>query len=179
MPCLEKATAEGQEARVMSILAPGTGGALDATDLGLKKNFSLMRAARQAPTYNDIFVDVRILSTSLLSFPLTRFYEQEYSNRHPAMSFIHAMPGLVDTPLANNMPFYIRALMPIAKLFTTSIEDCGEWMNSALTNPEMKKGKWYVDQNANLIPANKINSDEASRKTLVEHFKQEMSPFSS
>ena len=76
MPCLEKATTEGQEARVMSILAPGTGGALDATDLGLKKNFSLMRAARQAPTYNDIFVAVRYLMFVGLSCRLTPFLDR-------------------------------------------------------------------------------------------------------
>ena len=70
MPCLEKATTEGQEARVMSVLALGTGNALDATDLGLKKNFSLMRAARQVPTYNDIFVEVRCLP-SFLSLDLS------------------------------------------------------------------------------------------------------------
>jgi hypothetical protein len=58
MPCMQKAVDQGQEARVMSILAAGTGGALDVDDLGLKKSFSLFRAARQAPTYNDIMAEV-------------------------------------------------------------------------------------------------------------------------
>lgn len=64
MPCLEKASSEGQEARVMTVLAPGTGSPLDPNDLGLKKDFSLMRAARQAPTYNDIMVKVSNLPPS-------------------------------------------------------------------------------------------------------------------
>ena len=58
MPCLQKASDEGQETRVMSVLAPGTGGALDTNDLGLKKTFSIFKAARQAPTYNDMLVEV-------------------------------------------------------------------------------------------------------------------------
>ena len=74
MPCLEKAAAEGQEARVMSIGGAGTGAALDTSDLGLKKTFSLMRAARQVPTYGDIFVEVGyffIPFSLIISDPLT------------------------------------------------------------------------------------------------------------
>ena len=58
MPCLQKASDEGQEARVMSVGAPGTGDALDTSDLGLKNTFSLNKAAHQVPTYNDMFVEV-------------------------------------------------------------------------------------------------------------------------
>ncbi|KAG8892518.1 hypothetical protein FRB99_002667, partial [Tulasnella sp. 403] len=56
MPCLENAVKEGQEARVSSILSPGYGAPLDTEDLGLKKNYTLPRAASQAPTYNDLMV---------------------------------------------------------------------------------------------------------------------------
>lgn len=55
---LEKANQAGQESRVMSVFSPGSGGALDVDDLGLKKSFSTYRAATQAPTYNDIMTDV-------------------------------------------------------------------------------------------------------------------------
>ncbi len=58
MPCLQKASDEGQETRVMSVLGPGTGATVDINDLGLKKNFSMFRAARQAPTYNAMLVEV-------------------------------------------------------------------------------------------------------------------------
>ena len=179
MPCLGKATAEGQEARVMSILGPGTGSALDATDLGLKKHFSLMRAARQVPTYNDIFVEVGCLLNcfSFILFDAFIHFEQEYADRHPTMSFIHARPGTIDSSLTNSAPFYLRAFVPLIRPFLTTIEDCGEWMGSALNNPEMKKGAWYISPSADPISKSWIHSDEASRKTLVEHFKQEMAPF--
>lgn len=58
MPCMENAVAKGQEARMMSILHPGSNAPIDADDLGLKKNFTVARAAKQAPTYNDNFVKV-------------------------------------------------------------------------------------------------------------------------
>ena len=94
------------------------------------------------------------------------------------MSFIHAMPGFVDTPLINSAPICMQALMPVLRVFSTTIEDCGEWMGSALINPDLKDGAWHLNRNAELIPKNRIHADEASRKALVEHFKLEMAPFS-
>ena len=59
LPLLRAARERDQEARVMSVLAPGYGGKVDLDDLGLKKTFSLLAAALQVPTYNDLFVEVR------------------------------------------------------------------------------------------------------------------------
>ena len=58
LPLLQKAKERNEEARVMSVLAAGKGGEVNLDDLGLKKTFSLMTAGLQAPTYNDLFVQV-------------------------------------------------------------------------------------------------------------------------
>lgn len=58
LPLLENAANAGEEARVMSILGAGVGGPLDTSDLGLKKNYSVVAAAKQGCTYNDNFVAV-------------------------------------------------------------------------------------------------------------------------
>jgi NAD(P)-dependent dehydrogenase (short-subunit alcohol dehydrogenase family) len=67
IPSLEEAHKAGEDAKVMSVLAAGHGGAIDLNDLGLKKTFSLPNAATTAPSYNDIMVNVRF---SPLPYPL-------------------------------------------------------------------------------------------------------------
>jgi hypothetical protein len=58
LPALKKAKELGEDAKVLSVLAAGKGGKIDLDDLGLKKSFSLSRAGSQAPTYNDLMVEV-------------------------------------------------------------------------------------------------------------------------
>ncbi|KAG8913219.1 hypothetical protein FRC00_002839 [Tulasnella sp. 408] len=107
MPCLEKAAAEGEEARFMSILHPATGAPLDTDDLGLKKKFSLPRAAGQSVTYNDLFVE-------------------EYAKLHPNISFIHAFPGFTRTSAGRDLPWYTLPIKPLSYLIARSQEDSGQ-----------------------------------------------------
>lgn len=58
LPSLQKAKDAGQEAKVVSILTPGRGTAIDTEDLGLKKSFSAMAASGAASTYNDLMMEV-------------------------------------------------------------------------------------------------------------------------
>lgn len=58
MPLLMKASENGEDARVLSILAAGTGAPLDEDDLGLNETSkaSLFAASKQCVTYNDLLV---------------------------------------------------------------------------------------------------------------------------
>jgi NAD(P)-dependent dehydrogenase (short-subunit alcohol dehydrogenase family) len=58
LPALKKAKESGEDAKVLSVLATGKGGEIDLNDLGLKKTFTLSSAALQAPTYNDLMMEV-------------------------------------------------------------------------------------------------------------------------
>jgi len=156
MPYLDKAAAEGQEARVLTVLAAGQGGPLDTEDLGLKKNMTFQRNLAQSPTYNDIMVE-------------------EYAKRYPFISFIHIFPGGVATGIYDNVHWALRPFVPIVKLLLTSPKDCGEWMASALLSPDYKQGAFHLDNKADPVPANKVYAfDEAGRKTLVEHYNKEV-----
>ena len=62
LPSIQKAKDAGQEAKVVSILAPGRGAAIDTDDLGLKKSFSASAATSTASTYNDLMMEVDISS---------------------------------------------------------------------------------------------------------------------
>jgi NAD(P)-dependent dehydrogenase (short-subunit alcohol dehydrogenase family) len=63
---LKEAKEKNEDAKVLSVLAAGKGGKLDVDDLGLKKSFSIARAALQAPTYNDVIFDVSLSLGSVL-----------------------------------------------------------------------------------------------------------------
>ncbi|KIO21687.1 hypothetical protein M407DRAFT_245408 [Tulasnella calospora MUT 4182] len=158
LPLLEKASSDGEEARMMSILAPGTSlGALDTTDFGLKKNYSVTRAARQGPGYNDNFV-------------------AEYAARHPNVSFIHINPGAVNSSLTQNiLPWYFKPLLFPVTLFLRSISDCGEYMTSALLNPAYKTGGFWLNQSVDSISTSRLYvGDEDARQKLVEHYTKEV-----
>jgi NAD(P)-dependent dehydrogenase (short-subunit alcohol dehydrogenase family) len=60
LPALNKASEGGEDAKVYSVLAAGKGGEVDLDDLGLKKTFSVSTAALQAPTYNDLMMEVSL-----------------------------------------------------------------------------------------------------------------------
>lgn len=61
---LEMAKEQGEDARVLSVFSAGKGGAINMDDLGLKKTFSLRNAAMQVPTYNDLMMEVRLVTQS-------------------------------------------------------------------------------------------------------------------
>jgi len=58
LPALKKANEAGENGAVMSVMAAGSGGAIDLEDLALKNGYSVTRAALAAPTYNDLMLEV-------------------------------------------------------------------------------------------------------------------------
>jgi NAD(P)-dependent dehydrogenase (short-subunit alcohol dehydrogenase family) len=58
LPLLKKAKEEGEDAKVMTILAAGRNGSINLDDLALKKNYSLAIAGAAVPSYNDLMVEV-------------------------------------------------------------------------------------------------------------------------
>ncbi|KAG9046097.1 hypothetical protein FS837_005084 [Tulasnella sp. UAMH 9824] len=157
LPLLQKASSDGEEARVMSILDPKVSAPLDTTDLGLKIAFSLSKAANHATSYNDNFV-------------------AEYSSRYPGISFIHIYPGWVDTSVTQNLPWYLKpVLRPIVHFGARTLQDCGEYMASGLLSPAYKAGGFYLNQNGEPVVKTKSNVDDLeARKQLVEHYTKEV-----
>ncbi|KAJ6603555.1 hypothetical protein DFH09DRAFT_899030 [Mycena vulgaris] len=115
LPAIRAAHAAGEDARIMAVFSAGQGTALDLDDLGLKKalkpvrDFAEFRAVgSQGSTYVDLMF-------------------KDYAARNPGITFVHAHPGLVDTPLIKNVP------LPHEMLATAkSIEVCGEHQLYAL-----------------------------------------------
>ncbi|KAJ6478170.1 hypothetical protein C8R47DRAFT_1051416 [Mycena vitilis] len=119
MPALEAAQKVGEDAKVMSVLSAAHGGGkIDLEDFGLKKNYSLGNAAASATTYNDLMVN-------------------DFSARHPGLTFIHSYPGGVRTNLLKSSDSSLlnvasAVLMPLLLPFTYSVEAAGEHQLYAL-----------------------------------------------
>ncbi|KAJ7189322.1 NAD(P)-binding protein [Mycena pura] len=159
LPSLEAAQEAGEDAKVMSVLAAGQGGAIDLDDLGLKKTFSLPNAAAAAPTYNDIMV-------------------KDFAARYPALSFVHAYPGAVRSGLlASSDSRLLRVsnvLMPLLTPFSNSVEASGELHWYALL--KAGRGATRTDAKADDIGLTKAyyGSPEAMDR-LWKHTEQETS----
>lgn len=153
-PALRKAKGEGEEARVLSILVAGKGARLDLEDLGLEKRYSAARVRGQAITYNDYMIE--------------SFYA-----RNPEITFTHAHPGGVDTPLMDVSPSpWMRAMayvvLPIFRPLLTSKEDCAEYMwHGLLENAGAMPRRIRWD--GTVIDDASWSGDEEAGRILWEH----------
>lgn len=102
--------------------------------------------------------------------------KQEYSKRYPELSFAHIYPGVVDTPNAKGLPFFVRIpLVFLHNLFSISLEDCGEWMLYALLLPAYRQGGFFLDDHGQPVPSTKVLVAEGDGQVLFDHFVKETS----
>jgi hypothetical protein len=114
LPLLEKAPFP----RVVSVFAPGrlAEGKLILDDLGMKETYGILLGVSHASFMNSFFLE-------------------ELAIRHPTVTFIHSYPGGVLTPewKSGDFPpplkwFLVNVFVPIVKLFTIPLEECGDRM---------------------------------------------------
>jgi len=152
MPLLSAAKDQGEDAKVMTVLAAGKGGEIDADDLGLKKNYSVSNAAKAAPTYNDLMLEA-------------------FAARHPDMAFTHAFPGLVRTNMTKFGHWALKPFNPLVQVaitpFSTSQGDCAELMLFSLLDG--KKGVYRRDEKGDEIGMKAYYGTEEGRIKLWEH----------
>ncbi|KAK7058480.1 hypothetical protein VNI00_002114 [Paramarasmius palmivorus] len=151
---LVKATEQGEDARVVSVLAAGHGGKVNLDDLGLKKTFTLRTCAAETTTYNDLMIE--------------SFFE-----RYPSLSFIHAYPGAVRTGLAANshtlsMKIAGTLMYTLGYPFTISQDDSGEYMLHGMLTTAKTPGAYLVDKDGSDMGKPQFNSEEAKKK-LWDH----------
>ncbi|KIK51517.1 hypothetical protein GYMLUDRAFT_50529 [Collybiopsis luxurians FD-317 M1] len=157
-PALVKAKEAGEDAKALSVFAPGNGRKINVDDLGLKKTYSVSAAALEAPTYNDLMVE-------------------SFASRYPSVSFVHANPGMVRTNGAYaSTSFLIRLAGPIVKsrfsplaLFSRSQEDEGEYLLHGLFSTVSRPGSWRINENGEDMGMAKYFGDDESRRRLWEH----------
>ncbi|KAJ7696321.1 hypothetical protein B0H17DRAFT_1198236 [Mycena rosella] len=126
LPGLRAARDAGEDARVSAVHTAGKSGPIDLDDLGLKKGFTsgmsnVRKLFPQLSAYQDLLAE-------------------GFAEHNPGMSFFHAHPGAVDTPLLRASPsavlrylHYVRYLfMPTLFMRAKSISVCGEHQLYAL-----------------------------------------------
>lgn len=59
MPLLQAAKDAGEDARVVTVLAAGSGGKVNLEDPGLERTYNAWTVGSAAPKYNDLMVEVR------------------------------------------------------------------------------------------------------------------------
>ncbi|EMD32230.1 hypothetical protein CERSUDRAFT_88161 [Gelatoporia subvermispora B] len=157
LPLLKRARDAGEDAKMMTILGAGAGGKIDLDDLSLKKRYNVASAGLSGCTYNDLMIE-------------------SFAEKELGISFIHAAPGVVRTPLLQPDSLVLRpvvgALMLLMYPFTLSAEDCGEYMLWALLNSG--SGAQRRDSKGDDIGKKRYYGSEEARSRLWEHTVAEM-----
>jgi hypothetical protein len=155
VPLLQKAKDAGEDAKVLTVLSAGiNSGAIDTSDLGLKRTYSLSTAARQAPSCNDALI-------------------QSFAQRHPTLSFVHAYPGLVNTGIATSSDSAIMRwiggsmLGAASMLFGTSAADCGDRLTYGLFRAAA--GWTRINEKGEDVGSKGLYTNEEVNKALWEH----------
>ncbi|KAJ7918019.1 hypothetical protein B0H13DRAFT_2657623 [Mycena leptocephala] len=123
LPALRAANGAGEDARVAALHTAGRGGPVDLDDLGLVKSIggglqSVRKLVPQLASYRDLMAEV---------------FAADDANA--GISFTHAFPGTVDTPLRRASPsailravHYVRFLLfPTLMFRVMTISECGEY----------------------------------------------------
>lgn len=162
LPLVQKAYDAGDKdnARVVTVLAPGNEGPYQEDDMQLRKKFSMMNQNRHI---------VQFSSAAVVKF----------AKDHPDLSFIHAHPGLVATGIMRELPWYVR--YPSAILLKTpwavSPEDSGEkFFYMGASCPSFAHGAFLLNPAAESIkekPVSKGYLSEAHQDEIWKHTEEE------
>ncbi|KAF9443918.1 NAD(P)-binding protein [Macrolepiota fuliginosa MF-IS2] len=161
LPALKKASSDQEDAKVLSVFSAGHGGGeIDMDDLGLKKDFSLSRAASNATTYNDLMID-------------------EFASRNPELTFIHAAPGAVRTNLlASSDSKFLRIAGPVLNTllygFLASPQECANNMWAGVFNHT--RGAYQLSSSGKDLGIKAFHGTLEKRRLLWEHTVEATAP---
>ncbi|KAH8833698.1 hypothetical protein DL96DRAFT_456775 [Flagelloscypha sp. PMI_526] len=161
MPALEKAVSLGQPATVYNVLVGAEiSGPVDFENLGFGKKPTGMEERRtSAPSYTNMIM-------------------KHLAKEHPQISWVHAMPGFVNTGIFDNVKdswlFWIFSSIVafLGKFFGNSPEDSGEYMTYAMLQATPKEtGLQFVTQNGDEAKVQpKFDFTRAEGEKVWEHF---------
>ncbi|KAF8646486.1 hypothetical protein AX16_007188 [Volvariella volvacea WC 439] len=158
LPALQTAKKSGEDAKVLSVLGAGWGGAIDVKNLGLEKDYHASKAGLQMPTYTDLMME-------------------EYAAQNPEISFIHANPGLVQTPLIERSDYFIiRMTSPLIKLFlkffATPVDKCAKYMWAGIYRSG--GGAHRIGSDGQNLGGSNYHGNEEQRKLVWDHTVQKV-----
>lgn len=129
MPCLEKASADNELSRVITVLAAGSEGDVRLDDLDLKHNFTLHACLAHCVVMTDFMIG-------------------EFAKRYPGTSFSHSYPGTVKTGIANALTGPVRLAVKVMYAVMTpwilNVQESGERHLFQITSKCYPSGKGGV-----------------------------------
>ncbi|ESK94852.1 hypothetical protein Moror_14125 [Moniliophthora roreri MCA 2997] len=161
LPALKKAKEMGEDAKVFSVLGAGQGGSINVNDLGMRQVYSKMAVKKAGPTYNDLMME-------------------EFSSRNPGITFIHAWPGWVRTPIGSQHAdsAVVRGvstmLNGILRPLMMSAETSGECMLYGMLNTANEPRAWRLTEHGEDIGMKNYFGTEEERTALWVHTVEEM-----
>lgn len=125
LPLLQAAATDADTepvgARVVSVLSPGTEGAIIEDDLELKHNWTLKNCAGQAVAFNS-------------------FAMETMADREKTIGWSHVYPSVVMTEYLRELPWAARVGAKLFMPFSVGQEECGEGMVNLLVSEKLRKG---------------------------------------
>ncbi|KAJ7054843.1 hypothetical protein C8F01DRAFT_994999 [Mycena amicta] len=165
LPLLRRTAEAGEPARVLNVLDPTHGIAIEDTDdFGLKKpgRYSGFKATQVTLTYTDLAME-------------------EFALREPSVAFTHIHPGFVNTNVFNSKHWAMRLAAPIIKpaiwAFAMAPAVCAENMVYALLNAKKgysRMGEKVDDMGMKSHPYQEEKARAELRQKLWEHTEKEV-----
>ena len=175
MPQFEKAAERGEEARVLSCLAAGMGGSIDLDDLGCHDNKGLMAKAGAGRTYNDLMI--KVCSLSICSnlgpgvlYPSSEHVVHSCLSRLGQVQYLQWSSILYTLAVGHpsNASLNLCSLV-LAQPFSSTPEECAEYMVHHLTRPDHKTGDYYLSNNGDDAVKNKYLEQADIREKVWDY----------
>lgn len=127
-------------------------------DMALENTYSLTAAATHATSFTDLVI---------------QYFASQPENAN--VTFTHAYPGGVKTPLVDNLPFWARLPVKCAMAVGLGVtpEDCAEFMVHGMLGTD--KGYRYIDSKGETVTGKKV-PEEGMIQKVWEHTSQITSP---
>ncbi|KAJ2964764.1 hypothetical protein NQZ79_g233 [Umbelopsis isabellina] len=148
VPLLQAAAKRGETAAALSVMSAGQGKKFIVDDIALKENFNFTIALGHCSVLNDVMAEA-------------------FSKHFPEVSFHHSYPGLVNTKLMRNLPWYIRYPSNLWAAFGMSVENCGDYsLYGIASHLKEKTGFWsLIKEDGETIESTKFQTNEACEKS--------------
>ncbi|ETS80892.1 hypothetical protein PFICI_08421 [Pestalotiopsis fici W106-1] len=148
------------DAKVLIVLGTmGSPDNLNWTDLDLKSSFGVSAAAQHCMAMNDAMI---------------QYYAEQQKQTGKTRHFVHASPGVVNTSLGGELPWYLRGSARIlSTLLGVSPQVCGERMlkgtYECATLSEKQGRYWsYMDSKGKPVK-NKASWDDEQTQKVASH----------
>ncbi|KAJ2955068.1 hypothetical protein NQZ79_g8870 [Umbelopsis isabellina] len=170
VPLLQASANKGEIAAALSVMTAGQGNKFLIDDIGLQENHKFSTARSHRAVLNDVMAEVTNFRVSEVLHCASLFIHitiKAFSKHYPEVSFHHSNPGIVNTNMQRNLPWYIRYPYGALAPFGISIENCGDYSLYAIASHlQEQTGFWsLINKDGEQIESTKAHTNDACVKS--------------